>query len=185
MARMSTATQGCPTQRYLRANGAAVSRTTYADLFALLGGTYGAGNGSTTFNLPDARDMFLRGLDDGRGLDPGRVLGSMQLSQNMAHQHSGSTYGAGDHMHSGSTNVDGGHSHQMRRDVSGSGSAGRGIVDADQWSGYLPTAEGDGQHQHAFTTNTTGWHSHTFDTAWSGGDEARPINLACNIFIKF
>lgn len=175
-----TAPAGC-----LRVNGAAVSRTTYADLFAVIGTTYGAGNGSTTFNLPEGRGVFLRGLDDGRGIDPGRVLGSAQASQNLNHQHAGSTYGAGDHMHSGSTNVDGGHSHQMRRDVSGSGAAGRGIVDADQWSGYLPTAEGDGQHQHAFTTNTTGWHSHTFDTAWSGGDEARPINLACNIFIKF
>lgn len=40
---------------YLLENGAAVSRTTYADLFALLGTTYGAGNGTTTFNLPDSR----------------------------------------------------------------------------------------------------------------------------------
>jgi len=40
---------------YLLANGAAVSRTTYANLFAVIGTTYGAGNGSTTFNLPDTR----------------------------------------------------------------------------------------------------------------------------------
>ncbi len=40
---------------YLLENGAAVSRTTYADLFALIGTTYGAGNGTTTFNLPDSR----------------------------------------------------------------------------------------------------------------------------------
>jgi microcystin-dependent protein len=40
---------------FLLANGAAVSRTTYADLFAVIGTTYGAGNGSTTFNLPDTR----------------------------------------------------------------------------------------------------------------------------------
>lgn len=44
-----------PPEGYLLENGAAVSRTTYADLFALIGTTYGAGNGSTTFNLPDSR----------------------------------------------------------------------------------------------------------------------------------
>lgn len=49
---------------FLKANGAAVSRTTYADLFGKIGTTYGAGNGSTTFNLPDARGDFLRGLDE-------------------------------------------------------------------------------------------------------------------------
>ena len=40
---------------YLVENGAVVSRTTYADLFAVIGTTYGAGDGSTTFNLPDSR----------------------------------------------------------------------------------------------------------------------------------
>jgi len=59
---------------WLPCNGAAVSRTTYAALFARIGTTYGAGNGSTTFNLPDLRGEFLRGLDDGRGLDMGRTL---------------------------------------------------------------------------------------------------------------
>lgn len=48
---------------YLMANGAAVSRTTYANLFAVIGTTYGAGDGSTTFNLPDTRNVFLRGAN--------------------------------------------------------------------------------------------------------------------------
>ena len=43
---------------WLDCDGAAVSRTTYADLFALVGTTFGAGNGTTTFNLPDFRDRF-------------------------------------------------------------------------------------------------------------------------------
>lgn len=72
---------------WLAANGAAVSRTTYADLFAAIGTTFGAGNGSTTFNLPDLRGEFVRGLDDGRGVDAGRSLGSAQASQNLAHTH--------------------------------------------------------------------------------------------------
>lgn len=63
---------------WLKANGAAVSRTTYAALFAAIGTTYGAGDGRSTFNLPDLRAEFLRGWDDGRGIDSGRALGSAQ-----------------------------------------------------------------------------------------------------------
>lgn len=63
---------------WLKANGAAVSRTTYAALFAAIGTGYGVGDGSTTFNLPDARGEFIRGFDDGRGIDSGRTIGSWQ-----------------------------------------------------------------------------------------------------------
>lgn len=67
-----------PPTGWLKANGAAVSRSTYAALFAAIGTTFGAGNGSTTFNLPDLRGEFLRGWDDGRGVDSGRSFGSLQ-----------------------------------------------------------------------------------------------------------
>jgi microcystin-dependent protein len=63
----------------LKENGALVSRTTYARLFAEIGTTYGAGDGSTTFALPESRGEFVRGLDDGRGVDSGRALGVAQL----------------------------------------------------------------------------------------------------------
>lgn len=63
---------------WLAADGSAVSRTTYARLFSRIGTIYGAGNGTTTFNLPDGRGVFLRGFDAGRGLDSGRVFGSYQ-----------------------------------------------------------------------------------------------------------
>lgn len=63
---------------WLKANGAAISRTTYAALFAAIGATFGAGDGSTTFNLPDLRGQFPRGWDDGRGVDAGRAFGSAQ-----------------------------------------------------------------------------------------------------------
>ena len=46
---------------YILCNGAAVSRTTYASLFAVIGTTYGAGDGSTTFNLPNLTDKFIQG----------------------------------------------------------------------------------------------------------------------------
>ena len=67
-----------PPSGWLKANGAAVSRTTYADLFAAIGTTFGAGDGRTTFNLPDLRGEFVRGLDDGRNVDGGRRLGAVQ-----------------------------------------------------------------------------------------------------------
>ena len=63
---------------YLEANGAWISRTTYAALFAAIGIIYNAGDGSTTFGLPDLRGEFIRGWDNGRGLDAGRLVGSWQ-----------------------------------------------------------------------------------------------------------
>lgn len=77
---------------WLKANGAAVSRAAYAALFAVIGTTYGAGDGSTTFNLPDLRGEFLRGFDDGRGVDSGRAIGSAQASQNASHTHNFDKY---------------------------------------------------------------------------------------------
>ena len=64
---------------WLKANGAAVSRTAYAKLFAAIGTRFGAGDGHSTFNLPDLRGEFPRFWDDGRGVDAGRALGSLQL----------------------------------------------------------------------------------------------------------
>lgn len=72
---------------WLECNGAAVSRTTYAALFTAIGTTWGVGNGSTTFNLPDLRGEFARGWDNGRGIDTGRVFASAQSSANLAHTH--------------------------------------------------------------------------------------------------
>lgn len=73
---------------WLKANGSAVSRTTYADLFTAIGTLYGVGDGSTTFNLPDLRGEFIRGFDDARGVDSGRVMGSAQADDFESHTHS-------------------------------------------------------------------------------------------------
>ena len=72
---------------WLKANGAAVSRTTYAALFSAIGVTFGAGDGTTTFNLPDLRGEFLRGYDDGRGVDSGRSFGTLQGGAIQSHNH--------------------------------------------------------------------------------------------------
>lgn len=72
---------------WLKANGAAISRTAYADLFAAVGTTFGAGDGFNTFNLPDLRGVVARGWDDGRGLDAARAFGSYQADDNKSHTH--------------------------------------------------------------------------------------------------
>ena len=86
-----------PPSGWLKANGAAVSRTTYAALFAAIGTTFGAGDGRTTFNLPDLRGEFLRGLDDGRNIDIGRRLGTAQgdAIRNITGKLDGSAMGSG------------------------------------------------------------------------------------------
>lgn len=72
---------------WLKCDGTAVSRTTYADLFTAIGETFGAGDGSTTFNVPDLRGEFVRGWDDGRGVDPGRAFGGAQAGEIQSHSH--------------------------------------------------------------------------------------------------
>jgi hypothetical protein len=72
---------------WLECNGAAISRTTYASLFAAIGTVFGIGNGSSTFNLPDLRGYFVRGYDNSRGVDPSREFGSNQTDDNKSHAH--------------------------------------------------------------------------------------------------
>jgi len=82
---MTTAPTG-----WLKANGAAISRTgIYADLFAAIGTTFGVGDGSSTFNLPDLRGQFIRSwADDGTVYDSGRTFGTTQADDFKSHTHS-------------------------------------------------------------------------------------------------
>lgn len=66
---------------HLECNGGEYSRTTYAGLYAAIGNTWGVGDGSTTFNVPDMRGESIRGWDNGRGIDSGRVIGVHQAGQ--------------------------------------------------------------------------------------------------------
>jgi microcystin-dependent protein len=85
---------------FLIADGSAVSRTTYARLFSYIGTSFGDGDGSTTFNLPDCRGYFTRGWDNGAGHDPdsasryalnggavGDNIGSYQVDGMTDHNH--------------------------------------------------------------------------------------------------
>jgi len=172
---------------WLKANGAAVSRTAYANLFAAIGTRFGAGDGSTTFNLPDARGEFIRGLDDGRNVDPGRSLGSSQASQNLYHAHYASAAVDGVHMHSvsGTTGNAGAHSHKTwrglaRNNTSLEGNGGDNIAfDSDT------SVAGDHAHSFSGTAASAGGHTHSVTVAAEGGNEARPRNLAFLYCIKY
>lgn len=61
-------------------DGRAISRTTYSELFSLIGTAFGTGNGTTTFNIPDYRGLFLRGWSGGSGRDSSRIYGTIQQS---------------------------------------------------------------------------------------------------------
>lgn len=90
---------------WLACNGQAISRQTYADLFAAIGTMYGAGDGATTFNIPDYRGYFLRGWDNNRGIDPdslnrtdrgdgtgGDAVGTLQADEFKSHNHRHDVY---------------------------------------------------------------------------------------------
>jgi microcystin-dependent protein len=87
---------------YLACNGAAVSRATYAALFGVLSTTYGAGDGSTTFNLPDARGLVMVGAGahgtmtraNGTAYNGGSV-GASRNDQMQGHRHASGITGAG------------------------------------------------------------------------------------------
>ena len=144
---------------WLKANGAAVSRTTYAALFGAIGTAFGIGDGSTTFNLPDLRGEWVRGWDDGRGVDAGRVLGSAQTFQNAGHTH-------------GVT--DPGHAHDVQLRFSGSGAAT-----------YAVSASGQTGGAHTLLAPGTNSKPTGMSIQESGGTEVRVRNVALLAVIKF
>ena len=72
---------------WLLCDGSNVNRATYPNLFSAIGETFGAGDGSTTFGIPDLRGEFVRGWDNGRGVDSGRSFGSNQSGEVGPHNH--------------------------------------------------------------------------------------------------
>jgi len=94
---------------WMKCDGRALSRTAFADLFAAIGTAHGSGDGATTFNIPDYRGRFLRGVStDADGRDPdrnvrsaaqnggnsGHMIGSVQDDSFRSHDH-----GGGNHYH--------------------------------------------------------------------------------------
>lgn len=85
---------------WLLANGQAVSRTTYADLYNAIGTTFGAGDGSTTFNVPDFRGRFPVGVDGTAEFTSVGTTGGAR-TVNLAHAH------YVDHTHAGPSHAHG------------------------------------------------------------------------------
>lgn len=140
---------------WLECSGAAVSRTTYATLFAAIGTTFGTGDGSTTFNLPNLRGEFPRGWDNGRGVDTGRVFGSSQTEMIGPHAH---------------PITDPGHVHNQQ----GSGAPG-----AQTTARYDTTLTAG-----AVQTTTTASATTGITVSNNTGTENRPRNIALMFIIK-
>lgn len=141
---MMTWPKSTPPAGALERNGAAISRTTYADLFAVIGTDYGAGNGTTTFNIPDDRGLFERFWDNGKGYDTGRVFGSYQADQLQDHPHSLTMNAVAAHSHGVN---DPGHYHGATDNFGLSNNAGNGL-------GF--TTSGVEQRSPTFSGATTG-----------------------------
>lgn len=141
---------------YLYCNGSAVSRATYSRLFSAIGTTFGAGDGSTTFNIPDLRNEFIRGADAASS----RPVGTTEADAFKSHVHSGTTASAGSHSHSGNV------------------SSGPGT------NGQVTDSQGVGSNN-TFNTGVAGAHTHTFTTNSVGSSETRPQNVALLPIIKF
>ena len=156
--------------------GQAVSRTTYAALFAVLSTTYGAGDGSTTFNLPDLRGRVIAGKDDMGGTSANRLTSPIN----------GDTLGAagGTESHTLTTAELPSHSHTDGTLAAASGGAHAHNITVDGYaygSGGLPTSTlyssaGDVRNTTDFTVPTAsgGAHGHdiTGDTGSTGNGDA-------------
>jgi microcystin-dependent protein len=178
--------------------GQAVSRTTYADLFAEIGTTYGAGDGSTTFNVPDYRGRVPVGMDNLGGSDAGRlswanVMGTTGGTETVtlttaempahthtgpSHTHTGTTASSGSHTHTGTTDAQGDHTHQTfsnaggywRRSEAGLTSTASGTIMNTGFDGaaFNPSTGNAGVHLHNLIVGSSGSHTHTFTTDAGG-----------------
>lgn len=149
---------------YLKCNGAAVSRTTYADLFTIIGTTHGAGDGSSTFNVPDLRGEFVRGWDDSRGVDSGRSFGSSQSDANKQHNHAVNQW---THNHTGTKEF-------------GSRTNKLGVPSGTDNTDSISTDDGNFGYEAPVMNNQTS----NISLASAGGNEARPRNIAMMYVIK-
>ena len=157
---------------YKECNGEAVSRTTFAALFAVIGTQYGTGNGSSTFNLPDLRGEFVRGFDNGRGVDNGRSIASSQSSQFGQHNHNVSAS-------SSSSVTDPGHQHSMSVGFFNSLSSGGALAFRDAGTSNRINNASTGI---SVSTSTSISQSNRGGT--SNSSETRPRSIAMMYIIK-
>lgn len=191
---------------WLLCNGDAVSRTTYAALFAAIGTAFGVGDGSSTFNVPNLVGRVPAGVDSGSArLDSFTSLGStigaksvtLTATELPAHTHSlsvsGTTSSNGAHTHTGTTGNDSpDHTHAFTADVGGAGAAataGAGVTVST--ASVSATGGASTNHTHTFTTDSNGAHTHTVTSTGTSGSAGTGSafgivqpSLAVNYIIK-
>jgi microcystin-dependent protein len=167
---------------WLACDGTAVDRTTYADLFTAIGVTFGAGNGSTTFNLPDTRSRMPIGAGTGTGLT-NRALGTagggetktINSANLPTHQHTIDH----DHGNQGTTTTNISHQH------------GIGFSFFTHAGGGVVTARADGTNPLTYQSIAADpAHSHSVDlpnftgSSGNGGFANNPLDVV-NPFLAF
>jgi microcystin-dependent protein len=150
-----------PNANFALCAGQAISRTTYSVLFALVSTTFGTGDGSTTFNIPDLRGRALFGLDNMGGSAANRIT---VAGGNFDGTSLGATGGAQNHtLVTGEmpshTHTDSGHTHQFTYNVENLGAGGSNDVKNIQTSGGGTTVTT--QSGTASLSNTGGGAAHT------------------------
>lgn len=167
---------------WLVCDGAAVSRTTYASLYSVIGTTWGAGNGTSTFNVPDLRGAYLRGIGTaGVSSDytgPATV-GSYQNDQNASHNHPATSSSsltinsAGDHRHNAGAGEEWPQYGYPEPKVSTRNHS------AYDNNGKLAYTSNNGAHTHGGSVSTS------TSIEYVGGTEVRVYNRGVQYFIKF
>jgi microcystin-dependent protein len=180
---------------WLICDGTAVSRSTYSALFTLIGTTYGAGNGSTTFNLPNLQNRFVAGRGSLSWSDTLNETGGSKDAVVASHGHN--TVGHGhsmSHSHGASMSSSGGHSHNGRFLTTATGSGSNADLMRPWALSHTNTQSavepGSGAHSHTTTigeasTSVTGVNSETVLTAGVDGTNANlPPFITLNYIIK-
>src|SRR5688572_4692752 len=155
---------------FLFCNGAAVSRTTYAPLFSVIGVSYGAGNGSTTFNVPDFRNLFMSGT----GGSLGGANNSSGGSATHTHTADTHTHSINSHRHSmpsGFVNHEHTYAHNH---VANSHIHNNGTLSAGGISGTANTA--NAQADGSLSSSSSHGHGSADWTGYSGGSGALTTN---------
>lgn len=182
--------------------GQAISRTTYATLFTVISTTFGTGDGSTTFNVPDLRGRVPYGKDNMGGSAANRItvatsgitgttLGSAGGAQSItlattnlpSHTHgitsitvTGTAASNGAHTHtvSGTTSTDGAHTHTYEDDGRGGTSKTSGSGTAANTDSDTRTTDSSGSHSHTVTGTaaSNGAHTHSVTGTASGTSDA-------------
>ena len=186
-----------PPSSWLICDGQAVSRTTYTDLYAVIGTTYGSGDGSTTFNIPNMQGNVVVGHDGStynRGSIGGSSTHAITTGEMPSHSHTGTTDPSGAHNHTGTTDSAGAHQHNYQdayfAENRGTNNGVYGTsagTDSDNQFIYRTSAGGysltpsdiqtssAGSHSHNLNINSSTTHQHTFTTNSTGSGNAMSL----------